>query len=107
MELQNKLTDWANEPTVADLRKDFEVAKSYHDEQCGKIKHWVNLLNVEGECAPKKLKGRSSIQPKLIRKQAEWRYSALTVPFLSAPRVFQVKPRTFEDVEAAERMSYF
>jgi|GEM_PF-1393978 len=103
MELQNKLTDWANEPTVADLRKDFEVAKSYHDEQCGKIKHWVNLLNVEGECAPKKLKGRSSIQPKLIRKQAEWRYSALTVPFLSAPRVFQVKPRTFEDVEAAEQ----
>lgn len=99
----NKLTDWVNEPTVIDLKKDFEVAKSYHDEQLGKIKHWVNLLNVTGECAIKKRPGKSSIQPKLIKKQAEWRYSALTVPFLSAPRVFQVKPRTFEDVEAAEQ----
>ena len=23
----NKLTDWVNEPTVIDLKKDFEVAK--------------------------------------------------------------------------------
>ena len=99
----SKLTDWENEPTVTELRKDFEAAKTYHDEQIGKIKHWVNLLNVEGECAPKKIKGRSSIQPKLVRKQAEWRYSALTVPFLSAPRIFQVKPRTFEDIESAEQ----
>lgn len=100
---KNKLTEWVNEPTVIDLKKDFEVARSYHDEQLGKIKHWVNLLNVTGECAFKKRPGKSSIQPKLIRKQAEWRYSALTVPFLSAPRVFQVKPRTFEDVAAAEQ----
>lgn len=99
----NKLTDWVNEPTVIDLKKDFEVAKSYHDEQLAKIKHWVNLLNVTGECAIKKRPGKSSIQPKLIKKQAEWRYSALTVPFLSAPKVFQVKPRTFEDIEAAEQ----
>lgn len=98
-----KLTEWANEPTVIDLKKDFEVARSYHDDQLRKIKHWVNLLNVTGECAFKKRPGKSSIQPKLIRKQAEWRYSALTVPFLSAPRVFQVKPRTFEDVDAAEQ----
>ena len=99
----NKLTDWVNEPTVIDLKKDFEVAKSYHDEQLAKIKHWVNLLNVTGECAIKKRPGKSSIQPKLIKTQAEWRYSALTVPFLSAPKVFQVKPRTFEDIEAAEQ----
>lgn len=101
--LKNKLTDWANEPTVNDLKKDFAVAKSFHDDQLAKIKHWVNLLNVTGECAIKKRPGKSSIQPKLIKKQAEWRYSALTVPFLSAPRVFQVKPRTFEDVDAAEQ----
>lgn len=98
-----KLTDWANEPTVNTLKKDFEAARTYHDEQLSKIKHWVNLLNCTGECAIKKRPGRSSIQPKLIKKQAEWRYSALTVPFLSAAKVFQVKPRTFEDVDAAEQ----
>ncbi len=101
--MQNKITEWKNEPTVAELKKDFEVARSYHDEQCGKIKHWLHLLNVSDECAPRKLKGRSNVQPKIIRRQAEWRYSALTVPFLSAPRIFQVKPRTFEDIDAAEQ----
>lgn len=100
---KSKLTDWANEPTVVTLKKDFEAARTYHDEQLSKIKHWVNLLNVTGECAPKKRAGRSAVQPKLIKKQAEWRYSALTVPFLSAAKVFQVKPRTFEDVDAAEQ----
>ena len=103
VQMRNKLTDWANEPTVADLRKDFEAAKTYHDEQVGKIHRWLDALNTEGEFAPPNIKGRSKVQPKLIRKQAEWRYSALTVPFLSAPRIFQVKPRTFEDVEAAEQ----
>ena len=102
-ETENKLTDWKNEPTVAELKKDFEAARNYHDEMCSKIKHWVHLLNVTDECAPHKRKGRSSVQPKLIRKQAEWRYSALTVPFLSAAKVFQVKPRSFEDVDAAEQ----
>ncbi len=101
--MQNKLTDWENEPTLVELKKDLEVARAYHDEQVGKIRHWVNALNTEAECAPPRVKGRSQIQPKLIRKQAEWRYSALTVPFLSAPRIFQVKPRTFEDIEAAEQ----
>ena len=99
----SKLTDWANEPTLVTLKKDFEAARTYHDEMLGKIKHWVNLLNVTGECAPKRRPGKSSIQPKLIRKQAEWRYSALTIPFLSAAKVFNVKPRTFEDVPAAEQ----
>lgn len=103
MQTQDKITDWANEPSVADLRKDLESARATHDLQMQKIKHWVNLLNVTGECAPKKIKGRSNVQPKLIRKQAEWRYSALTVPFLSAAKVFQVKPRTFEDVDAAHQ----
>ncbi len=98
-----KLTDWENEPSLVELKKDLEVARAYHDDQVSKIHHWVNALNATAECAPPKVKGRSSIQPKLIRKQAEWRYSALTVPFLSAPRIFQVKPRTFEDVSAAEQ----
>lgn len=99
----SKLTDWANEPTLVTLKKDFEAARTYHDEMLSKIKHWVNLLNVTGECAPKRRPGKSSIQPKLIRKQAEWRYSALTIPFLSAAKVFNVKPRTFEDVSSAEQ----
>ena len=37
----------------------------------------------------------------LIRKQAEWRYPALTEPFLSTDELFQVSPVSWEDRDAA------
>ena len=45
----------------------------------------------------------SKIVPKLIRKQAEWRYPALSEPFLSTDDVFNVKPVTWEDRKAAQQ----
>lgn len=97
------LTDWENEPTVRDLQLDFTNAQSFHNEWIGKILHWRNLLNVEGEAKPRKRLGRSSVQPRLIRRQAEWRYSALSEPFLSSEKIFQIMPRSYEDVAAARQ----
>jgi hypothetical protein len=92
-----KLTDWKKEPNLRDLKEDLEACKPSHDAQTGKIKRWNDLRNVDGSARPKKVKGRSSVQPKLIRRQAEWRYSALSEPFLGSEKLFEVNPRTFED----------
>lgn len=98
-----KLTAWAYEPTPADLKADLLAAKPTHDEQNTKIQKWTDLLNVTGKARPPVVKGRSSIQPKLVRRQAEWRYSALTEPFLGTNKLFKVSPVTFEDVAAARQ----
>ena len=108
MNMQNltkKLTDWKNEPTVAALKNDLLAATSYHDTQMAKINRW-NALMSQGVSGNKKnapVKGRSTIQPKLIRRQAEWRYSALTEPFLGSNKLFKVSPVTFEDAKAAKQ----
>ena len=102
---KTKLTEWANEPTLAGLKEDFRAAQPAHDAQLGKINHWKDLLNVTGSERPRTRKGRSSVQPKLVRRQAEWRYSALSEPFLGTDKVFSVSPKTFEDEAAAKQQS--
>lgn len=98
-----KLTKWKNEPTLLTLKTDLEAAKPSHDAQLLRIQHWNDLLSVRGKAKPPAVKGRSSVQPKLIRRQAEWRYSALTEPFLGSDKLFSVKPATFEDDAAAKQ----
>src|SRR5690606_29734560 len=98
-----KLTNWKNEPTLLTLKGDLEAAKPSHDAQISRIQHWNDLMQVKGNAKPKPAKGRSSVQPKLIRRQAEWRYSALTEPFLGSDKLFTVKPVTFEDDAAAKQ----
>ena len=96
-----KLTDWANEPSPQLLRQDLEMAKLSHDSQVSKIQGWNDLMYIKGKAKPPKVAGRSSVQPKLIRRQAEWRYSAMTEPFLGTQKMFQVSPTTWEDKAAA------
>lgn len=98
-----KLTNWKNEPTLLTLKTDLESAKPAHDAQLQRIEHWQNLMKVKGNAKPPKVKGRSSVQPKLIRRQAEWRYSALSEPFLSSPKLFKISPVTHEDGHAAKQ----
>lgn len=98
-----KLTKWSNAPKVSDLKQDLNDAKKHHDNHVAKVKVWLDNLNVTGSAAIKKVKGRSSIVPKLIRKQAEWRYAALIDPFLSTEDIFNVNPQTWEDKEGAEQ----
>lgn len=97
------ITDWVNEPSVEVLKRDLELAKQSHDEQNSKIIKWNDLLTISGSSKPKKVKGRSSVQPKLVRRQAEWRYPALSEPFLNSDKIFTVSPRTFEDLDAAKQ----
>lgn len=97
------LTKWKNEPTLRDLKQDLEDAKPSHDGQKTQIGVWLDNLNVTGKAKIETAKGNSKIVPKLIRKQAEWRYPALTEPFLSTDDVFNVKPITWEDRDAAKQ----
>ena len=98
-----KLTDWANEPKLSDLQADFQSCKPSHDVQVSKIEYWKDLLNVTGSEKPKAIPGRSKVQPKLVRRQAEWRYSALSEPFLGSHKIFSITPKTFEDSKAAKQ----
>lgn len=97
----DKLTSWKNEPNLLALKQDFEASKTSHDTQVAQINKWVDLNEVKGKEKPKKLPGRSAVQPKLIRRQAEWRYSALTEPFLGSDKLFEVKPVSHEDKAGA------
>ena len=93
--------DWVKPPTVKDLRADLFEATSAHDGHVSNVDGWLSNLNVTGKAKVKAKPGRSTIVPKLIRKQAEWRYAALSEPFLSTDEMFNVTPITFEDKRSA------
>lgn len=95
--------DWKNPPSLMDLKADFSEAEPFAHEQRCKIDTWLDNLYINGKAKQKKRKGRSSVVPKLIRKQAEWRYAALTEPFLDTEEMFSTSPRTFEDTKASEQ----
>lgn len=97
------LTNWKNAPTLRELKQDLSDAQPNHDSQETKIDTWLDNLNVTGKARVNTGKGNSQIVPKLIRKQAEWRYAALSEPFLSTDDVFNVLPTTWEDREAAQQ----
>src|SRR5690606_5578023 len=61
------------------------------------------LLHIKNKEIIKPKKGRSKVQPKLIRKHAEWRYATLAEPFLSSPDLFKVDPMTAEDLPSARQ----
>lgn len=95
--------DWKNPPKIGDLKTDFDEARSFQRDQVTKIESWLHNLNITGPAKPKVVKGSSQVQPMLIRKQAEWRYAALSEPFLSTKDLFKVRPVTWEDRDAAKQ----
>jgi hypothetical protein len=99
----SKLTDWENEPTVQSLKEDLAAAKPAHDLRSIRVQDWNDARNVRGKYKAKSVKGRSQVTPKLVRRQAEWRYAALSEPFLGSDKLFQVSPATWEDRDAAEQ----
>jgi len=98
-----KLTKWSKEPTIADLKSDLEAAKSSQSTHVSNLNTWMDNLNATGSAKVNSPDGRSKIVPKLIRKQAEWRYAALSEPFLAADTLFAVNPVSWEDKSAAEQ----
>lgn len=97
------LTNWKNPPKLGSLKQDLTFAIPTHNAQKTKITEWLDNLNVTGSAKVNTPKGNSAIVPKLIRKQAEWRYAALSEPFLSTDDVFNVRPVTWEDRDAAKQ----
>ena len=100
---QQRMTDWKNEPSLNDLKQNYEDSRQHHDVQVRKIENWMDNLRGEGNAQVKPANGHSAVVPKLIRKQAEWRYPALTEPFLSTPDLYNIRPVTWEDKQAAEQ----
>ena len=95
------LVDWANPPSIRDLKKDLSEALISHSAHVAKVNEWISALR--GELKLRTMDGRSRVQPKLVRKQNEWRYSALEEPFLSTDDMFIVNPVTHKDVESARQ----
>jgi hypothetical protein len=93
------LVDWENPPTLAELKADYDSARVAHQVHTDEVDAWLRVLN--GEQTINAKRGRSKLVPRLARKQAEWRYAALSEPFLSTDDLFNTSPQTFEDKEAA------
>ena len=93
------LVDWENPPSLADLKQDLESAQVAHQVHVDEVDAWLRIL--DGDQTINAKRGRSKLVPRLARKQAEWRYAALSEPFLSSDDLFNTAPQTFEDKEAA------
>lgn len=96
-----KLTSWKNEPTCQDLKNDYENSLSFHEEYKRKL-----LQYAEDRDGGKKITarpGKSTARPKVVRKNAEWKYPKLEDPFLNTEDMFEIRPRTWEDTKAAEQ----
>lgn len=99
----NRLTSWKSEPELTDLKSEFMACESTHGALVSSIESWAALHKGDLPAAIKSDKTRSQAQPKLVRRQAEWKYSALSEPMLSSHRLFTIKPTTGEDEAAAKQ----
>lgn len=103
LEDPNNPQNWANPPSLAALKQNLNDSRSFRDMNVGIIQNRLNHLKIEGTAKPKKREGHSSVQPKLIRRHAEWRYSALSEAVLSTTNFISCKPRTHADRLAAQQ----
>ncbi len=93
--------DWANPPSLEDLKRDYKAAQVAHQVHTMEVDAWLDILGAKQVIKAKT--GRSKLVPKVARKQAEWRYAALSEPFLSTDDLFNTAPNTFEDKKTAEQ----
>ena len=93
------LVDWKNPPSLADLKQDHESAQVAHQVHVDEVDAWLRVL--DGDQTINAKRGRSKLVPRLARRQAEWRYAALSEPFLSTDDLFNTSPQTFEDKDSA------
>lgn len=94
---------WKNPPSLAAMQEDLANIITHHGRNIESIDRWLDLLHIRGSAKRPKIAGRSNVQPKLIRRQMEWRIPTLTDPFLSTKELFNVQGKTFEDVYAAKQ----
>lgn len=95
--------NWANEPTIKDLKQDLLDADPENAAHKANVRRWLDNMYIEGSAKIPKVVGKSSVVPKMIRKQAEWRYASLSEPFLSTEDIFNVAPVTAGDDNRAKQ----
>ena len=98
-----KLANWKNIPKLLDIKQDFADGQIVHNVHVQRVNNWLDNLHTKGTAAIKGDANSSKMVPKLIRKQAEWRYAPLSEPFLSTEDLFNINPVTFEDVQGAKQ----
>ena len=76
-------TGWENPPLLSDLKQNLEDAYNHHSTHVSRVNTWLDNLYITGSAVHTYRKNRSQVTPKLIRKQAEWRYASLSESFLS------------------------
>jgi hypothetical protein len=96
-------TGWKNPPTLGNLQGDLDASRPSQQEYVTLLRKWMDYLETKGQGAAPIRKGRSQVQPKLIKKHAEWRHPSMSEPFLSSSKLFNVAPRTWEDKKGAEQ----
>jgi hypothetical protein len=92
--------NWENPPALDDLKQNMTDATEHHTSHVDQVNTWLDNLYVTGSGKQAFRKNRSLVTPKLIRKQAEWRYSSLSESFLSHEDLFTTEPVTWEDTDA-------
>ena len=100
-EVKRLQPSWKNEPTFQDLKNDLDASSSFHEDYKAKL-----LQYEEDRDGGKKINarpGKSTARPKIVRKNAEWKYPKLEDPFLNTEDMFEIRPRTWEDTKAAEQ----
>ena len=97
---QKNITDWANEPVVSGLRQNVIDAQIEYDAHIAAVDRWFSNMYAKEAVVTT---SQSTVVPKLIRRHAEWRYSALVDPFLSTPDIFNISPKTAGDRERAKQ----
>ncbi len=117
-----KLPDWKSQPTVADLQQAILQSGEMHDNHEVKVAGWALIIEpgkfgkdpmqnssvtstspMVPKHGPATVSNKSKIQPKLARKLLEWRTTSLCEPLLSSRDLYQGKPVTWEDSEAARQ----
>ena len=93
--------DMANPPKLDDLKSDLEGSQPYHSAFLAKLQEWRDSFSLSKKLTVRK--GKSKVQPKLIRKQAEWTYPDISEPFLSTPSLFDAQPNSQQDVDATKQ----
>lgn len=96
-------TGWKNPPTIEQLKEDLTNSHGSHTNNVNRIQRSLDLIHITGSVRRKKVQGKSNVQPKLIRKQLEWRIPSLTEPFLDTDDIFNVRGKTPEDKYAAQQ----
>ena len=95
-----KMNKWRNAPTLTMLKANFNNSKEEHDARVGRARQQLDALNTTGKHHIKKREGKSQVMPKVVKRNAEWRYTEISEPFLDEDDLFTCKPVSWEDKPA-------